>query len=218
MSAPLGLTVDARPTRGGRVLTPATWSWDQGTEPATAVDTAAAALRATAARHSLRHLVIGVIGPRDATGAQLIAAETIGRALAGLGVTMICGGKGGVMQAACKGNTQGGGAPIGILPGHAPDDANPFVAIPLPTGLSEGRNMVIAKAARVLIAVGGSYGTLSEVAYGLHFGKAVIGVEGAPRVDGVRHAGSAEAAVEATAQALLDCAAVSSNSHADARM
>ena len=151
----------------------------------------------------LRHLVVGVIGPRDATAQQEKTAEAVGRVLGERGLTVICGGKSGVMEAVCRGCSAVGGLAIGILPGTTPDDANPFVGIPLPTGLSEGRNMVIARAARVLVAVGGSYGTLSEVAYGLHFSKRVIGLEGAPQVDGVIHARSIDAALDLTLEALI---------------
>lgn len=151
---------------------------------------------------SLRHLVVGVIGPRDATPAQEATAEAVGRALGALGLTTICGGRSGVMEGVARGCSAAGGLVIGILPGSTPDEANPHIGIPLPTGLGEARNMIIAKAARVLIAVGGSYGTLSEVAYGLHFSKAVIGLEGAPEVDGVRHAESVEAALDMALLAL----------------
>ena len=152
---------------------------------------------------SLRHLVVGIIGPRDATDAQIGVAEHIGAELGRLGLTLICGGKSGVMTAVSKGCRGVGGLMIGILPGSQSDEANDFVDIPLPTGLGEARNMIIAKSARVLIAVGGSYGTLSEVAYGLHFSKTVVGVEGAPDVEGVIHADSADEAVQLALQALL---------------
>ena len=164
------------------------------------------AFEALARQGALRHLVIGVIGPRAASDAQMAAAEAVGRELGGLGLTVICGGKSGVMEAVCRGCHGAGGLAIGLLPGTDPAEGNPYVAIPLPTGLSEGRNMVIARAARVLIAVGGSYGTLSEVAYGLHFGKAVIGLEDAPQVEGVRHAGGAAEAVDLALAALLAAA------------
>lgn len=159
----------------------------------------------------LKRLVVGVIGPREATERLRATAEAVGQALGGIGVTVISGGRSGVMEAVCKGVQAGGGIPIGVLPGSNPDEANPFVGIPLPTGLGEARNMIIAKAARVLIAIGGSYGTLSEVAYGLHFSKRVIGLEGAPEVDGVIHAASIESALDLTLEALL-ASAVSSGS------
>ena len=151
----------------------------------------------------LRGLVVGIIGPRDATRAQLEAAESIAFELGSLGITLICGGKSGVMEAASKGCNDAGGLLIGILPGSVPSEANSFVSIPLPTGLGEARNMIIAKSARVLVAVGGSYGTLSEVAYGLHFSKPVIGLEGAATVEGVLHVEDAESAVGEVLKALI---------------
>ncbi|MEM9973541.1 MAG: TIGR00725 family protein [Pseudomonadota bacterium] len=151
----------------------------------------------------LRGVVVGLIGPRDATPAQISAAEQIGYSLGQYGITLICGGKSGVMEAASRGCRNAGGMIIGILPGSTASEANDFVSVPLPTGLGEARNMIIAKAARVLVAIGGSYGTLSEVAYGLHFSKPVIGLEGAAKIDGVNHVESAGAAVRAVLDALV---------------
>ncbi len=157
--------------------------------------------------NSLRHLVIGVIGPREATDNQLRAADNIGKQLGKLGVTLICGGRSGVMEAVSKGCRSGGGLMIGILPGSEPESANQYVDIPLPTGLGEARNMIIAKSARVLIAVGGSHGTLSEIAYGLHFSKPVIGLEGAPDIEGLVQAGDSDEAILLALRALLRVAA-----------
>jgi len=151
----------------------------------------------------LRHLVVGVIGPRAASLTQQRLARDLGRAFGELSVTTICGGRGGVMEAVCEGVAQADGLSIGILPGHSPEEANPYVGIPLPTGLSEGRNMVIARAARVLIAVGGSYGTLTEIAYGLHFGKTVIALDDAPQIEGAIRAANVPDAVELCCEALL---------------
>lgn len=159
--------------------------------------------RGAAGPAGLRHLVVGVIGPRDASPQQIGLARRLGRSLGALSVTTICGGRSGVMEAVCEGVADVGGLSIGILPGYGPESANPFVGIPLPTGLSEGRNMVIARAARVLIAVGGSYGTLTEMAYGLHFGKTVIALDDAPQIDGVTRVTGADAAIEACCEALL---------------
>lgn len=165
-------------------------------------------LQRLAAAHPLRHIVVGIIGPREANAAQRDAARRIGRALGETGVTLICGGRSGVMNAASEGCAEAGGLMIGILPGSTPEEANPYVGIPLPTGLGEARNMVIAKSARVLIAIGGSYGTLSEVAYGLHFSKPVIGLEGAPAVDGVRQASCVDSALDLAAAALFASAPI----------
>ena len=154
----------------------------------------------------LRHLVVGVIGPREASNAQKQLATELGRRLARLTLTTVCGGRGGVMEAVCQGVMEEGGLSLGFLPGFSPDDANPHVAIPLPTGLSEGRNMVIARASRVLIAIGGSYGTLTEIAFGLHFGKRVIGLDTAPAIDGLTLADGLDEAVDLTCEALLQAA------------
>lgn len=191
----------------GRRLDVRRWATVPADEGDSGRDIGAAEAAAVLAKTvTLHHLVIGVIGPRDATDAQRATAEQMGRALGALGLTVICGGRSGVMEAVCKGVDAAGGLAIGILPGSTPDEANPFVAIPLPTGLGEARNMIIAKSARVLIAVGGSYGTLSEVAYGLHFGKAVIGLEDAPQVAGVRHASNVADALEQAMAALFGAA------------
>lgn len=197
----------------GRVLDPIAWGFT-GVAP-----TGEAASSPISARElmehardvcqpvGLRHLVVGVVGPRAATQAQIELARALGRALGGLSLTTICGGRGGVMEAVCLGVSEAGGLSIGILPGYGPEEANPYVGIPLPTGLSEGRNMVIARAARVLIAVGGSYGTLTEMAYGLHFGKVVIALDDAPAIEGLVRAEDVAAAVELCCEALLRQAA-----------
>ncbi len=196
---------DGRIFLGANALCENLWAWRaQGTVPQEASPiTAQAALRELARTRPLQQLVVGIIGPRNATAQQTDAAETVGQALGALGLTVICGGRSGVMEAACKGVAQAGGLPIGILPGTDPREANPFVAIPLTTGLNEARNIIIVRAARVLIAVGNSPGTLTEVAYGLHFGKPVIGVAGAADLDGVHHAQDAEQAAESALMHLL---------------
>lgn len=198
---------DGTVSAGGARIDPVRWV-RLPTAPASPgrAGTAREAMAALARQAPLRHLVVGVIGPRAASPSQAAAAETVGWQLAGFGLTVICGGKTGVMEAVCKGCAAAGGLAIGLLPGIDADEANPYVSIALPTGLSEGRNMVIARAARVLIAIGGSYGTLSEVAYGLHFSKTVIGIEGAPEVEGVFHAGNADMAVDLALAALIGTA------------
>lgn len=108
--------------------------------------------------------------------ASLQQAEAIGRELARNGCTLICGGLGGVMQAACRGASQAGGTTIGVLPGPDPAEANPFVQIPIATGMGEARNVIIALTAEAVIAVDGEYGTLSEIAHALRNGKPVVGV------------------------------------------
>ncbi|MGH8799548.1 MAG: TIGR00725 family protein [Casimicrobiaceae bacterium] len=143
--------------------------------------------------HPLR-VPIGVVGPRAATPEQLAVAEALGEGLADRGYLMICGGREGVMEAACRGVAGHGGIAVGLTPDADPDSANPHVSIAIATGLGEARNAVIARASFCLLAVGDSFGTLSEVALGLHFGKRVFGLVGAADLAGVdRVATAAEA-------------------------
>lgn len=108
---------------------------------------------------------------------------------------LVCGGLEGVMEAACRGAKEAGGTTIGILPGTDRGAANPFVDVAVPTGLGEARNALVVRAADALVAVGGGYGTLSEIALALKAGKPVVGL-GTWDVDGVEAADSPEAAVE----------------------
>jgi uncharacterized protein (TIGR00725 family) len=103
-------------------------------------------------------------------------AEAVGRHLAEAGATVICGGMGGVMAAACRGAKSRGGLTVGVLPGISASDANPYVDIPVVTGMGEARNVIIVRTAMAVIAVGGEFGTLSEVAFGLKLGRPVIGL------------------------------------------
>lgn len=146
---------------------------------------------------------VGVIGPREATTQQLAAALEVGELLGDCRLTVICGGRGGVMQAVCEGVARVGGLSIGLLPETDPAGANHFVTVPIATGIGEARNALIARAAFCLIAIGDSFGTLSEVALGRQFGKLVIGLEGAPDLEGVRHVKGAREAVQMAAEAIL---------------
>lgn len=121
---------------------------------------------------------VAVIGAGDAPPNSEVYrwAEQVGRLLAESSVAVITGGLSGVMEAASKGASEAGGMSIGILPGRRPSDANPYVRIPIPTGLGEARNFVVVHAADAAIAVGGEYGTLSEIAIALKSGKPVIGL------------------------------------------
>jgi len=150
-------------------------------------------LRTINARDALRHLhetapmrrlPVGVIGPREATQGQCAIAETLGRELANLGLTLLCGGKSGVMEAVCRGHAEAGGLPIGLLPDEDWRAANDYVAIPIATGIGNARNAIIARACFAMIAVGGGYGTLSEIAFGLHYGRLVLTLDAAPEVEG----------------------------------
>ena len=112
-----------------------------------------------------------------ATEAQERVAEDIGRLLAQAGAVLVCGGMTGVMEAACKGAQEEGGATVGLLPGEDRAQANAYVSVALPTGLGEMRNALIVRAADAVIALAGEYGTLSEIALALKTGVPVVGVE-----------------------------------------
>jgi len=113
--------------------------------------------------------------PCSAEEAQL--AEEVGRRLARLGAALICGGEGGVMEAACKGAQAEGGITIGVLPGDSRRTANPYVLIPIVTGIGSARNIIIIKSAHAVIAIGGGYGTLSEISFALKNNIPVIGLK-----------------------------------------
>ena len=121
--------------------------------------------------------MIALVGGSTASPQELSAAESIGRALARGGAALICGGRGGVMEAACRGAKSAGGLTIGILPGTSTDEANPFIDIPIVTGMGEARNVIIVRSAAAIVAVGGSYGTLSEIAHALRSGVPVVALE-----------------------------------------
>jgi uncharacterized protein (TIGR00725 family) len=121
-------------------------------------------------------------------------ADEVGRLLARRGAVVVCGGLGGVMEAACRGASREGGTTVGVLPGLDRGAANPFVSVAVATGLGEARNALVVRAADALIAVGGAYGTLSEIALALKAGKPVIGL-GTWEIDGVERVEGPEAAV-----------------------
>ena len=125
-----------------------------------------------------------------------VAAAEVGRLLAERGAVLVCGGRGGAMEAACRGAKEAGGLTVGILPGSDRSEANPFVDVVVPTGLGEARNALVVGAADVVIAVGGGYGTLSEVALALKAGKRVIGL-GTWEIEGVTAVEGPESAVAA---------------------
>lgn len=120
---------------------------------------------------------VAVVGASRASAQEESAAEAVGRGLGEAGAIVVCGGRGGVMEAACRGAKAGGGTTVGILPGTSRAEANPHVDIALATGLGELRNGLVVRAADALVAIGGAFGTLSEVALALQAGKTVVGLE-----------------------------------------
>lgn len=117
---------------------------------------------------------IAVAGAGVSDAALDAAAEEVGRRIAEAGAVLICGGLGGVMVAAARGAADAGGLTIGILPGADPAQAGPDIVVPLPTGLGEARNVLVARTAGALIALGGEWGTLSEVAFARKVGVPVV--------------------------------------------
>jgi len=124
----------------------------------------------------LNPIYVAVVGAGEADEELARLAEEVGRGLAENGALVVCGGLGGVMEAACRGAQAAGGTTIGILPGSDRSGCNAYLDVALPTGMGETRNALIVWAADVVIAVGGEYGTLSEIAFALKLGTPVVGV------------------------------------------
>lgn len=146
---------------------------------------------------------VAVVGAGDADEALRATAEEVGRGLAAGGAVVLSGGLTGVMEAVCRGAREAGGTTVGILPGHERAAANAYVDVALATGMGEMRNALIVRTADVVLALGGEYGTLSEVAFALKIGTPVVGYEtwelskrGTPD-DAIVRAGSAGEAVAA---------------------
>src|SRR5512137_1277034 len=135
---------------------------------------------------------IAVIGHAQATPGECGAAYATGRLIAGNGAVLVCGGLGGVMEAACRGAKEAGGTTVGILPGT--EEGNPYLDITIRTGLGHARNILVVLSADAVIAVGGSYGTLSEIAIALRTGRPVYGIN-TWDIEGVIQCSSSEEAV-----------------------
>lgn len=121
-------------------------------------------------------VAVAVIGAAECTPEQAGWAEEVGRLLARRGAVLVCGGRGGVMEAACRGALSAGGMTVGLLPGTELEAGNPFLTLALPTGLGQTRNALVALAGRAVIAIGGGQGTLSEIGWALKSGRRVVGL------------------------------------------
>jgi uncharacterized protein (TIGR00725 family) len=119
---------------------------------------------------------IGVAGASQPDAPLIALAEMLGRRLAQAGATVLCGGGAGVMTAVCRGARAEGGTTVGLLPGTERSSGNPYLTVALPTGLGEGRNLLLVRASDALVAVGGGFGTLSEIALALRTGVPVVGL------------------------------------------
>ena len=146
--------------------------------------------------------VIGVIGASQPSPEGLRLAEAVGRQIANNKAILVCGGLGGVMEAASKGAAEAGGYVVGILPGPDKRSANPYVTLAVPTNMGHARNVIIAHTAEALIAIEGEYGTLSEAAIGLKLGKAVFALPGGPQITGIIPVSSPESAVALALESL----------------
>jgi uncharacterized protein (TIGR00725 family) len=139
--------------------------------------------------------IIAVVGGGACSSEEAEWAATVGGLLAKEGAVLLCGGLGGVMEAAARGAKEAGGLTVGILPGSDPDEANPSIDVPIATAMGEMRNALIVRAARAVIAIGGGWGTLSEIALAQRIGTPVVGLNDAfasaidiPRVASPEHA------------------------------
>jgi uncharacterized protein (TIGR00725 family) len=145
---------------------------------------------------------VAVVGPGQPTAEEAATAEEVGRLLGEAGAVVVCGGLGGVMEAVCRGARSAGGLTLGILPGRDRREANAYVEVAVPTGMGEMRNALVVRAADAVIAVGGAYGTLSEIALALRGGTPVVGlgtwelIRGGHPDDGIIRAASPREAVE----------------------
>lgn len=158
----------------------------------------------TSAQRSHVATYIAVIGPGDeATQEETDMARQVGRLLADRGVILVCGGLAGVMAAACQGASEHGGLTVGLLPGDDRAAGNPYLSVALPTGIGEFRNGLVVRASDAVVAIGGSWGTLSEIALAMRTGKPTVVIDGWKiedplhgRADGLHGAISAEQAVD----------------------
>jgi hypothetical protein len=145
---------------------------------------------------------VAVVGPGECDAATAALAEEVGRELAARGAIVVCGGTGGAMEAACRGAKAAGGTTVGLLPGTDRGSANAFVDVAIPTGLGEARNVLVVRAADVVLAVRGEFGTLSEIAFALRIGTPVVGLDtwelgkGGEQVDAFVRASDPAEAVE----------------------
>lgn len=120
--------------------------------------------------------IVSVIGQSDSTEEQYSHAYELGRLLAQAGYPIVCGGMGGVMEAVARGAAESDGMCIGLLPGSDPESGNAYLTLAIPTGLGHVRNTLVVRAGEIVIAIGGGYGTLSEIAFALTMSKVVIGI------------------------------------------
>ena len=149
----------------------------------------------------MKELYVAVVGPSAGTPAELAIGEAVGRLVAEAGAVLVCGGMGGVMEAAAGGAMKAGGKTVGILPTSSRLEGNPYLTVAVATGMGEARNAIVVRTADVVIAVHGEFGTLSEIALALKMERPVVGLgtwelrKAGESVDAIVRATSAEDAV-----------------------
>ncbi len=152
-------------------------------------------------------LYIGVAGASRPAPPLLDQAEVLGRRLAEAGAVVVCGGGPGVMEAVCRGARSAGGTTVGLLPGLDRGEGNPHLSVAVPTGMGQGRNLLLVRSSDAMVAVGGGFGTLSEIALALRTGVPVVGLAtwslqlDAGPVDAFPVAGDAETAARLAIEA-----------------
>ncbi len=144
---------------------------------------------------SSNKVIIAVVGGHKCSKEVEQIATKLGKLIAEVGYILVCGGLGGVMKAVSMGNSLAGGLSVGILPGEDKRTANPYIDIPIPTGLGYTRNTIVVGCADIIIALPGEYGTLSEIAFALNMKKPVIGI-GSWDIKGMQQAATPEEAIE----------------------
>jgi uncharacterized protein (TIGR00725 family) len=142
-----------------------------------------------------RALHISVVGAGTAAEPELALAQAVGVEIARAGAVLVCGGLGGVMEAACRGARRAGGRTVGIIPGSDPAAANPWVEVVVASGIGHARNVLVVQSGDAVVALAGSHGTRSEIALALKVGRPVVALGGWDDVEGVVHAGTPQAAV-----------------------
>ncbi|MFH1519848.1 MAG: TIGR00725 family protein [Candidatus Omnitrophota bacterium] len=125
----------------------------------------------------MRKINVAVVGGHKASRRAYKIAYEVGELIAKAGWALICGGREGVMEAACRGARSQGGLTVGILPSSDGEDANKYLDVTIPTGLGYARNILVVRAAKAIIAISGEYGTLSEIAFGFNEEKPIVGID-----------------------------------------
>ncbi len=190
----------------GRIFRPASRAWEAGNgEPpgGDSVSPAEAVDWLQRRSGSPCRVPVGVIGAREARADQLAAAEDLGRRLAERGLAVLCGGRQGIMEAVCRGAAAGGGISVGILPDGDAAAANAYVTVPIATGLGIARNAIVARAALCLVAIGGGYGTISEVALGLQFERVVFTLLDGPAIAGTQSCKTCDQVMDGVSRVVL---------------